>query len=143
MTPGSTTVVRRPVSTAIGNLKEKLIARKIEINAVINLGETAKDFPGEKQRYLMLVSSPEVSRTMKAVAPSLEPWILPVEITLTEVFPGETMIAVLNPVSLICKYYNQALLLPAAQQFSNDVEACLAELHKEDPVIIERVTSWQ
>ena len=136
-------VVRRPVLTTMENLKEKLSARKFEVNAIINLGETTKESPGEKKRFLMLVSSPEVVRSMKAVAPSLEPWILPVEITLTEVFPGETMIAVLNPVSLVCKYYNEPLLLPAAEQLTTRIEECLSDLHKEDPIIIERVTSWQ
>jgi hypothetical protein len=141
MTPGSTIIIKRPVTTSVGRLTEKLKACKFDVNTMV-LEETGQGSSGGKKRYLVLASLPELMHSMRTIAPTLAPWIVPFQITLEEGYPGETVIATLNSTALICKYYEEPLLLPAAEQLNTRVEECLEALHKEDPIVIERVTSW-
>jgi uncharacterized protein (DUF302 family) len=135
-------VVHASFKTLIGQLIVELEKCGFNVFGPMRIQKELQNVAGTQLRYeVIFVELPRLSSKMIAAAPH-EGAILPVCVSLMELYPGEIEVAIANPTELLASANNNLQLFSLAREVSQVLEQVIQKFESDPNWTPDLVTSW-
>jgi uncharacterized protein (DUF302 family) len=135
-------IVHASFKTLIEQLIVELGNCGFNVFGPMRIQKESQNAAGTQLRYeVILVELPRLSSKMIAAAPH-EGAILPVCVSVMELYPGEIEVAIANPTELLASANNNLQLFSLAREVSQVLEQAIQKFESDPNWTPDLVTSW-
>lgn len=135
-------IVHASFKTLIEQLIVELGNCGFNVFGPMRIQKESQNAAGTQLRYeVILVELPRLSSKMIAAAPH-EGAILPVCVSVMELYPGEIEVAIANPTELLASVNNNLQLFSLAREVSQVLEQAIQKFESDPNWTPDLVTSW-